>query len=202
MGGITTWSDAAEFLLLGASSLQVCTAVMHYGFRIVEDLCDGLSNWMDSKGFATIGDFAGKSLARVSDFQDLDLSFRAVARIDTTKCIKCNLCYVACTDAAHQCIDLIDAAGALVQPHAYDVRSNGKQEASGNRPQPRVREVDCVGCRLCYNVCPVERCIEMVEVPSGRAPVTWEQLVASQPEVTEDWESMKKYRERVGIHVH
>jgi dihydropyrimidine dehydrogenase (NAD+) subunit PreA len=202
MGGITTWSDAAEFLLLGASSLQVCTAVMHYGFRIVEDLCDGLANWMDSKGFATIGDFAGKSLHQVSDFQDLDLSFRAVARIDTAKCIKCNLCYVACTDAAHQCIDLIDAAGGVVQPHAYDVRSNGKQEASDNRPQPRVREPDCVGCRLCYNVCPVDRCIEMVEVPSGRAPVTWEQLVASQPEVTEDWEAMKKYREKVGIHVH
>ncbi len=202
MGGITTWSDAAEFLLLGASSLQICTAVMHYGFRIVEDLCDGLANWMDSKGFATIGDFAGKSLHRVSDFQDLDLSFRAVARIDTAKCIKCNLCYVACTDAAHQCIDLIDATGALVQPYAYDVRSNGKQEASGNRPQPRVREVDCVGCRLCYNVCPVDHCIEMVEVPSGRAPVTWEQLAASQPEVTEDWEAMKKYREKVGIHVH
>jgi dihydropyrimidine dehydrogenase (NAD+) subunit PreA len=202
MGGITTWSDAAEFLLLGASSLQICTAVMHYGFRIVEDLCDGLANWMDSKGFATIGDFAGKSLARVSDFQDLDLSFRAVARIDTAKCIKCNLCYVACTDAAHQCIDLIDATGGVVQPHAYDVRSNGKQEVSANRPQPRVREMDCVGCRLCYNVCPVDRCIEMVEVPSGRAPVTWEQLAASQPEVTEDWEAMKKYREKVGIHVH
>jgi len=65
-----------------------------------------------------------------------------------------------------------------------------------------VRETDCVGCRLCYNVCPVDRCIEMVEVPSGRAPVTWEQLVTSQPEVTEDWEAMKKYREKVGIHVH
>jgi len=202
MGGITTWSDAAEFLLLGASSLQICTAVMHYGFRIVEDLCDGLANWMDSKGFATISDFAGKSLTRVSDFQDLDLSFRAVARIDTAKCIKCNLCYVACTDAAHQCIDLINATGGVVQPHAYDVSSNGKEEASANRPQPRVREMDCVGCRLCYNVCPVDRCIEMVEVPSGRAPVTWEELAASQPEVTEDWEAMKKYREKVGIHVH
>src|ERR1041385_8470778 len=90
MGGISTWSDAAEFLLLGASSLQVCTAVMHYGFRIIEDLCDGLSNWMDAKGFGNISDFRGKSLRRVSDFQDLDLSFRAVARIDSPKCIKCN----------------------------------------------------------------------------------------------------------------
>ncbi len=56
MGGISTWQDAAEFLLLGAASLQVCTAVMHYGFRIIEDLCDGLSNWMDEKGFDTIAE--------------------------------------------------------------------------------------------------------------------------------------------------
>src|SRR5499425_1471360 len=88
MGGISTWRDAAEFLLLGASSLQVCTAVMHYGFRIIEDLCEGLSNWMDAKGFQTIGDFRGKSLHRVSDFRNFDLSFRAVARIDTARCIK------------------------------------------------------------------------------------------------------------------
>ncbi len=202
MGGITTWRDAAEFLLLGASSLQVCTAVMHYGFRIIEDLCDGLSNWMDAKGYAKIDAFIGKSLPRVSDFQDLDLSFRAVARIATAKCIKCNLCYVACTDAAHQCIDLNDSAGNAVRPYSYDVRSNGKQEATGTRPQPRVREEDCVGCRLCYNVCPVDQCIEMVEVPSGRDPVTWEQLVASERAVTEDWEAMKKYREKVGIDVH
>ena len=202
MGGISTWSDAAEFLLLGASSLQVCTAVMHYGFRIIEDLCDGLANWMDAKGFAKISDFRGKSLHRVSDFQDLDLSFRAVARIDSSKCIKCNLCYVACNDAAHQCIDLIGSAGSVVEPYTYDVRSNGKQEASGTRPQPRVREQDCVGCRLCYNVCPVDHCIEMLEVPSGREPVTWEQLVASRREITEDWEAMQKYREKMGIHIH
>ena len=201
MGGITTWKDAAEFLLLGAGSLQVCTAVMHYGYRIVEDLCDGLSNWMDSKGFVTVADVVGKSLSRVSDFKDFDLSFRAVARIDTGKCIKCNLCYVACNDTAHQCIDLVDAAGRIVPPFAYDVRSNGKEEAIAGRPQTRVREDDCVGCRLCYNVCPVDNCIEMVEVPSGREPVTWDQLMASNPEVTEDWEAMKAYREKMGIHV-
>ncbi len=107
MGGISTWKDAAEFLLLGAGSLQVCTAVMHYGFRIMEDLCDGLSNWMDAKGFGTIAEFRGRSLERISDFKDLDLSFRAVARIDPAKCIKCDLCYVACNDTAHQCIDLV-----------------------------------------------------------------------------------------------
>lgn len=182
MGGISTWRDAAEFLLLGATSLQVCTAVMHYGFRIIEDLCDGLSNWMDSKGFATINDVVGRSLHRISDFKDFDLSFRAVARIDEAKCIRCDLCYVACNDAAHQCIDLVVRDGA--------------------RAQPVVREPDCVGCRLCYNVCPVDGCIAMAESPSGRASVTWDQLSRTRPEVTEDWEAMKRYRGEQGIHIH
>ena len=202
MGGISTWRDAAEFLLLGAASLQVCTAVMHHGYRIIEDLCDGLSNWMDAKGFATIVDVSGKSLHRISDFQNFDLSFRAVARIDEAKCIQCNLCYVACNDTAHQCIDLVNHQGAVVQPYAYPLNSNGKVEATTTRPRPVVREPDCVGCRLCLNVCPVERCIEMVEVPSGRAPVTWQELIQTQPAVTESWDAMEEYRKKVGIDIH
>jgi dihydropyrimidine dehydrogenase (NAD+) subunit PreA len=176
MGGITTWKDAAEFLLLGAGSLQVCTAAMHYGFRIIEDLCDGLSNWMDAKGFHSIEEVRGKSLPHISDFKDFDLSFQAVARIDEQKCIQCNLCYVACNDTAHQCIDLT--------------------------PRPRVREQDCVGCRLCYNVCPVDHCIAMVEVPPARAAITWDELVKSRPELAENWEAMEQYRKKMGIHVH
>jgi dihydropyrimidine dehydrogenase (NAD+) subunit PreA len=202
MGGISTWRDAAEFLLLGAGNLQVCTAVMHYGFRIVEDLCDGLSNWMDEKGFARVSDVVGKSLHRVSDFNDFDLSFRAVARIDQQKCIRCNLCYVACNDTAHQCIDLVAKDGRVVQPQSYEIQVNGKEEAVGTRPSVLVREQDCVGCRLCYNVCPVEDCVRMIEEPSGRPPLTWGQLSESQREVTEDWEKMKKYREKMGIQIH
>jgi dihydropyrimidine dehydrogenase (NAD+) subunit PreA len=202
MGGITTWRDAAEFLLLGASSVQVCTAVMHYGFRIIEDLCDGLSNWMDEKSFASIPEVVGRSLHRVSDFKDLDLSFRAVARIDQQKCIRCDLCYVACNDTAHQCIDLFDKDGKVVEPGAYDIRSNGKEDAVSARPAVVVREDDCVGCRLCFNVCPVENCIEMVELPPARPSVTWDQLTRNQPEVTEDWEQMEKYRAKMGIDIH
>jgi dihydropyrimidine dehydrogenase (NAD+) subunit PreA len=202
MGGITTWKDAAEFLLLGATSLQVCTAVMHYGFRLIEDLCDGLSNWMDSKGFANLEQMRGKSLHRISDFKNFDLSFRAVARIDTGKCIKCNLCYVACNDTAHQCIDLIAANGDRVAPYAYAATSNGKHEAVDHRPQPQVREDDCVGCRLCYNVCPVEGCIEMVTLAPLNEPVTWDEISTTKREVTEDWEAMKRYREERGIHIH
>src|SRR5438874_7720641 len=202
MGGITTWKDAAEFLLLGAGSLQVCTAVMHYGYRIIEELCDGLSRWMDDKGFAAIDQVRGKSLTRVSDFKNFDLAFRAVARIDADRCIKCNLCYVACNDTAHQCIDLIAANGEWVAPYSYDAGSNGKQAAVGTRPQPQVREEDCVGCRLCYNVCPVEKCIEMIELPSGRDSVTWDELVRTRTEVTEDWDAMEEYRRKVGMHIH
>ena len=183
MGGISTWRDAAEFLLLGATSLQVCTAVMHYGFRIIEDLCDGLSNWMDAKGFKTIAEVVGKSLPQISDFGDFDLSFSEVARIDASKCIKCDLCYVACNDTAHQCIDLVAAS-------------------PDQRPQPVVREQDCVGCRLCFNVCPVENCIEMVEVASGRPAISWSQLCREQPAVSEDWDAMERYRRENGIEIH
>jgi dihydropyrimidine dehydrogenase (NAD+) subunit PreA len=202
MGGITTWKDAAEFILLGAGSLQICTAAMHYGFRIIEDLCDGLSNWMDAKGFPTITEVRGRSLHRISDFKDFDLSFKAVARINSDRCIKCNLCYIACNDTAHQCIDLVAPNGSLVPPHSYDVRSNGKQEAVETRPQPRVREEDCVGCRLCYNVCPVHDCIEMLEVEPDRIKTTWDELSQTQPQVTTDWEAMKRYREQQGIEIH
>ena len=202
MGGITTWRDAAEFLLLGASSLQVCTAVMHYGFRIIEDLCDGLSNWMDEKGFATIPNVVARSLGRVSDFKDFDLTFKAVARIDQQKCIRCDLCYVACNDTAHQCIDLIDSDGNVVPPRSYAEHSHGKADAVDTRPRVVVREEDCVGCRLCYNVCPVENCIQMVEFPSGKPPVTWDELTRTQRAVTEDWQQMEQYRQKHNIHIH
>jgi dihydropyrimidine dehydrogenase (NAD+) subunit PreA len=202
MGGITTWRDAAEFLLLGAGSLQVCTAVMHYGFRIIEDLCDGLSNWMDEKGFQSIGEVVSKSLHRVSDFKDFDLAFKAVARIDQQKCIRCDLCYVACNDTAHQCIDLIDGHGNVVPPHAYNERSNGKADAVNTRPRVQVREDDCVGCRLCYNVCPVENCIQMVELTPEQPSVTWDELTRTQRPVTEDWSQMEQYRHKHNIHIH
>ncbi|GHF36170.1 dihydropyrimidine dehydrogenase (NAD+) subunit PreA [Deinococcus metalli] len=200
MGGIVTWRDAAEFLLLGATSLQVCTAAMHYGYRIVEDMIDGLSNWMDDKGFATIYDVAGRALPQTSTFGELDLSYQAVARIDPDKCIQCNLCYVACNDTAHQCIDLVADGGVRVNP-GFDVRANGRQVAD-TRPQPVVREPDCVGCALCANVCPVDGCIEMVSVPSGRESITWDQLTAQRPEVATSWDAMMAYRKEQGIDIH
>lgn len=200
IGGISTWRDAAEFLLLGATSLQVCTAAMHHGFRIVEDMVEGLSNWMDEKGFRTIEDFRGRALEGHGAFNDLNLSHRSVARINPDKCINCNLCYNACEDTAHQCIDLLDKDGNAVLPH-IDIRSNGKEVAQG-RPQATVREVDCVGCALCANVCPVDDCIDMVTVSSGRPDVTWNEISADTPEVNSDWEAMNRFRQDTGITIH
>ena len=192
MGGIQTWRDAAEFLLLGATSLQVCTAVMHYGFRIIEDLTDGLSNWLDEKGIASVREVIGASVPRISDFGDFDLAFKTVARIDPELCINCNLCYIACDEGAHQSIDLM-VDGVKIDPRLH---------ASNGHTQPVVAEDRCVGCNLCSLVCPVDGCITMVEVPSHRESVTWKELSANQPEVTEDWQAMEEYRKRVGIDIH
>jgi len=142
--------DAVEFLLLGASTVQVCTAIMHYGFRMVEDMIDGLANWMDTRGFRTLADFRGKSLERVVDWGDLNLNFKVIAEIHSDKCIGCHLCYIACEDGAHQSIRL--TSGMKV---------------------PEIIEERCVGCNLCMLVCPVPGCIAMKEMPTGRAPMSW-----------------------------
>jgi dihydropyrimidine dehydrogenase (NAD+) subunit PreA len=162
IGGIGNWRDAAEFVALGSTSLQVCTAIMHYGFRIVEDMNDGLSAYLDSKGMWSLADLRGRAVPQVGDWQQLDLHYKRVARIDYEKCIGCNLCHIACEDGAHQCIDLVDSAPYGLGPG----RVPGK-------PVPKVREDDCVGCNLCSIVCPVDGCITMTPVDTGRPPMSW-----------------------------
>jgi dihydropyrimidine dehydrogenase (NAD+) subunit PreA len=162
IGGIGTWRDAAEFVALGSTSLQVCTAIMHYGFRIVEDMKDGLSAYLDSKGMRSLADLRGRAVPQVGDWKHLDLHYKRVASIDYEKCIGCNLCHIACEDGAHQCIDLIDSTPYGLGPG----RVPGK-------PVPKVRQDDCVGCNLCSIVCPVDDCITMMPVDTGRPAMSW-----------------------------
>jgi dihydropyrimidine dehydrogenase (NAD+) subunit PreA len=158
IGGISTWRDAAEFIALGAGSLQVCTAVMHYGFRIVEDLIDGLSNWMDENGHRALADVRGRALPNVAKWEDLDLNYHLLAHIDQDKCIKCELCWTACEDGAHQAIRRLP-------------RDNGG-------PVVEIIEEACVGCNLCAVVCPVQGCITMEQVPNDFSAVSWKDYAA------------------------
>jgi dihydropyrimidine dehydrogenase (NAD+) subunit PreA len=128
IGGISDWRDAAEFIALGCGSVQVCTAAMHYGFKIIDDLVDGLDQWMDAGGYRSLADFRGRALGNVTDWQHLDLNYKTVARIDPDTCIECGLCHIACEDASHQAI--------------ARQRDNGKRIYS-------VIEEECVGCNLC-----------------------------------------------------
>ncbi len=155
IGGITSWQDAVEFMLLGSSSVQVCTEVMLRGYRIVEDMIDGLERWMNEKGFEKLDDFIGKSVPAYSDWGNLDINYETVARINPKLCIGCNRCVVACHDGAHQCIHINEEGIAL-----------------GNLA-PTVDESECVGCNLCQIVCPVPDCIEMVAVDNGFSPASW-----------------------------
>ena len=153
IGGVTTWRDAAEFLALGASNVQVCTAAMTYGFKIVQEMISGLSDWMDEKGFTSIDDFVGRSVKNVSDWQYLNLNYVTKARIDQDLCIKCGRCHVVCEDTSHQAIT-----------HTV----NGSRHFE-------VIDDECVGCNLCVSVCPVEDCITMEQIhgtdPRTREPI-------------------------------
>lgn len=154
IGGVETWRDAVEFILLGAGTVQVCTAVMHYGFGIIREMVRGLEEYMDSKGFQTIEDMRGKALPNVLHWEDLNLKYKVVANINEDKCIGCQLCYTACEDGAHQAIGL---------------------SSDPNNRKPFIIEENCVGCNLCSLVCPVESCITMERKDSGNEHITWKE---------------------------
>ncbi len=140
MGGIETWQDALEFLLVGASNLQVTTAVMQYGYRIVEDMISGLSHYMDERGIDKLEDLVGLALPNIVGADEIDRDFKIIPEINYDKCVKCGRCYVSCFDAAHQAID-------------WDSEER----------KPIIND-NCVGCHLCLNVCPVFDCILPGEV--------------------------------------
>ncbi|HUI09369.1 MAG TPA: NAD-dependent dihydropyrimidine dehydrogenase subunit PreA [Bacteroidota bacterium] len=137
-GGASSWSDAVEFMSVGARCVQFCTLVMHRGFGAIDDLRSGLAHYLDDMGFASPLEIVGKALPHIAVHDELPRR-RMRSVIDGSRCIGCEVCYVACRDGGHGAID---------------------------RRENRVPVVDpgrCVGCGLCPHVCP-ESCIALVEV--------------------------------------
>jgi dihydropyrimidine dehydrogenase (NAD+) subunit PreA len=143
IGGVTTWRDAAEYITMGCGNVQVCTAAMTYGFKVVQEMISGLSEWMDEKGHTSIQDFMGAAVPNTTDWQYLNLNYVAKAQISQEDCINCGRCFAACEDTSHQAIAMSDDRTFTVI------------------------EDECVACNLCVEVCPVENCITMVEMPKG-----------------------------------
>ena len=143
IGGVTTWRDAAEFMALGAGNVQVCSAAMTYGFKIVQEMISGLSEYMEAKGFSSTADLVGRAVPNVTDWQYLNLNYVTKAVISQADCIKCGRCYAACEDTSHQAI-------AMSADRVFTVK-----------------EEQCVACNLCVDVCPVDGCITMRELAPG-----------------------------------
>ena len=150
IGGIETWQDAVEFFLMGASAIQVCTAVMHYGFRIVTDIQEGFENYLRQHHLQKPSDLTGIAAKKLRRWEELNLNYKVVAQINPETCVGCQVCYSACNDGAHQSIRL--------------------------KPDTRIPEIiteSCVGCNLCSLVCPVDHCITMQPVQAGKPYLTW-----------------------------
>lgn len=143
IGGIETWRDALQYLLLGCDCVQVCTAVMQYGYRIIDDLRLGLQEWMQREGWEHISDLRGKALDQFVATDQLDRHTYVLPRIDHTKCIGCGRCYVSCFDGGHQAI-------------SFDAETR----------KPHIIGRNCVGCHLCMLVCSADAIL-----PANRIPV-------------------------------
>ncbi|MDO5138870.1 MAG: NAD-dependent dihydropyrimidine dehydrogenase subunit PreA [Oscillospiraceae bacterium] len=129
MGGIETWRDALEFIVLGADSIQITTAVMEYGYRIIDELKDGLALYLAERGYDSVKEIKKSTLEGVVSTEQLDREHMIYPKFIREKCLGCQRCYVSCLDGGHQAISI----------------KGGK---------PILDPVKCVGCHLCVLVCP------------------------------------------------
>jgi dihydropyrimidine dehydrogenase (NAD+) subunit PreA len=182
IGGISTWQDTVEFFALGATTVQVCTAVMHYGYRIVDDMIDGLNNYLKNMKMISVNELIGKAIPNYVEWGDLDLNYSLVAKIDAEKCIGCQLCYIACLDGAHQCIHTRQGKCSAYHgksDHGMAPRTDVKPSQEHKTKDenlihvPFIDEDECVGCNLCNLVCPVPGCITMEDVSKILEKESW-----------------------------
>ena len=130
IGGIETWRDALEFLQLGCRNVQVCTAVMQYGYRIIDDFVLGLQHYMASRNISSLDQLVGEQLPLFVRPSELDRTTVVYPMIDRERCIGCGRCHISCQDGGHQAITFDDAR------------------------KPQINGKKCVGCHLCRLVCP------------------------------------------------
>ncbi len=187
IGGIADWQDAAEFLALGATSVQVCTAVMHGGYRIVEDMIEGLDYYLEESGMSSVDELVGKAVPGFTEWGNLDLNYSVIANIDADTCIGCQLCYIACLDGAHQCIHTNQGPCSAYHgesDHGLNPRTEvqppirHQAEEAACSHVPFVDEQECIGCNLCNLVCPVPGCITMEQVPTTAGKESWNDRMA------------------------
>ena len=131
MGGIETWQDALDFLLLGCANLQVTTAVMQYGYRIIDQLKLGLLGFMRRNNYMSVAELVGKGLSAFAPANELDRESVQPVAFDEEKCLSCGRCFISCSDAGH---------GAV----GWDTRKR----------LPSIDSALCAGCHLCVYVCP------------------------------------------------
>ncbi|NLI77602.1 MAG: NAD-dependent dihydropyrimidine dehydrogenase subunit PreA [Candidatus Riflebacteria bacterium] len=142
MGGVETWVDALEYLLVGASTVQVTTGIIHYGYRIVEDMIEGLSDYMAQRKIKRVADLVGKAVRNVHETGEFDVMRQGIAQYDLDRCVGCGQCYIVCRDAGGSALE-------------WDAKKR----------RPQLDEDTCLSCMVCSFVCPVTGLISFKEMP-------------------------------------
>lgn len=150
MGGIESWRDAAEFIALGCANLQVTTSVMQYGYRIIDDLIEGLSHYLAEKGFASVRELVGAALPNLVAADRLNRRSISYPMFSRSKCLGCGRCYLSCMDGGHQALEMDQTVC-----------------------KPRLLPDKCTGCQLCVAVCPAGAISAGKRVPKQQSVINY-----------------------------